>query len=285
MRFVASALVILAACSSPSVGPDGGASDGGLAVELRIMAPPAPAVGVPFPVTIVTADGSPATLPATLEADGASQRVMLYRGRGSASLIASVGGPLLLGARAGGATATLAIAAAERAERVLSGTLGGADLFWDAGADIHLTGATTIAAAAALSIAAGTRVLIDDRVSLTVLGTLRASGSPADPIVISRAGASTVAELVATCSPSILVPYPYAADDHQRFNAKSIADAGGAELVLNQDLGERLAERIFYYESNREALGTMKEKLRQLRGIPAAEAVTRECLGLMMTGR
>ena len=104
-------------------------------------------------------------------------------------------------------------------------------------------------------------------------------------LVISRAGASTVAELVATCSPSILVPYPYAADDHQRFNAQSIAEAGGAEGILNQDIGERLGESVFYYESNREALRTMRESLRKIRGVPAAEAVTRECLAMMVTGR
>ena len=94
-----------------------------------------------------------------------------------------------------------------------------------------------------------------------------------------------VAELVATCSPSILVPYPYAADDHQRFNAQSIAEAGGAEVILNQDIGERLGESVFYYESNREALRTMRESLRKIRGVPAAEAVTRECLAMMVTGR
>ena len=59
-------------------------------------------------------------------------------------------------------------------------------------------------------------------------------------LVISRAGASTVAGRVGTCSPSLLVPYPYAADDHQRFNAQSIAEAGGAEVILNEDIGERL---------------------------------------------
>lgn len=101
-------------------------------------------------------------------------------------------------------------------------------------------------------------------------------------LVISRAGASSVAELVATCSPSILVPYPYAADDHQRFNAKEIADGGGAEVVLNQDLGKRLGEKIFFYESHREALNRMRDALRKMRGVPAAEAVTRECLALMI---
>ncbi|MBF0261167.1 MAG: undecaprenyldiphospho-muramoylpentapeptide beta-N-acetylglucosaminyltransferase [Magnetococcales bacterium] len=47
-------------------------------------------------------------------------------------------------------------------------------------------------------------------------------------LVISRAGASSVAELAATGRPSLLVPYPFAADDHQTANAKPLTDAGGA---------------------------------------------------------
>ena len=47
-------------------------------------------------------------------------------------------------------------------------------------------------------------------------------------LVIGRAGASTLGELAALGIPSILVPYPFAADDHQNLNAKTFADAGAA---------------------------------------------------------
>jgi len=50
-------------------------------------------------------------------------------------------------------------------------------------------------------------------------------------LVISRAGASTVAELAAIGRPAILVPYPHAMDDHQSANAKALAAAGGAILA------------------------------------------------------
>ena len=50
-------------------------------------------------------------------------------------------------------------------------------------------------------------------------------------LLISRSGASTVAEVLAVGRPSILVPYPYAADDHQSFNAHAVADAGGGWLM------------------------------------------------------
>ena len=54
-------------------------------------------------------------------------------------------------------------------------------------------------------------------------------------LVIARAGASTVAELTAVGRPAILVPYPFATDDHQTANARALADAGGALLVPQPD--------------------------------------------------
>lgn len=50
-------------------------------------------------------------------------------------------------------------------------------------------------------------------------------------LAVTRSGASTVAELTAAGRPSVLVPYPFATDDHQTANAKALADAGGAVLV------------------------------------------------------
>ena len=52
------------------------------------------------------------------------------------------------------------------------------------------------------------------------------SGSPRAHLVIARSGASTVAELAAIGRPAILVPYPYAADDHQTANARAFEAAG-----------------------------------------------------------
>jgi UDP-N-acetylglucosamine--N-acetylmuramyl-(pentapeptide) pyrophosphoryl-undecaprenol N-acetylglucosamine transferase len=50
-------------------------------------------------------------------------------------------------------------------------------------------------------------------------------------LVIARAGASTIAELTAAGRPAILVPLPSATDDHQTFNARSMAKAGGARTI------------------------------------------------------
>jgi UDP-N-acetylglucosamine--N-acetylmuramyl-(pentapeptide) pyrophosphoryl-undecaprenol N-acetylglucosamine transferase len=63
--------------------------------------------------------------------------------------------------------------------------------------------------------------------------------------VVCRAGATTLSELAAAGKPAILVPFPAAADDHQRKNASVIARAGGAGVMDERDLtGERLADAI-----------------------------------------
>lgn len=103
-------------------------------------------------------------------------------------------------------------------------------------------------------------------------------------LIISRAGASTLAELQATCIPSLLIPYPFAADDHQRFNALHLVEAGGAEMIPDAQLtGEFLARRILHFEANRHLLREMKNNLEKLGGRKAAERVAQECYELAQT--
>jgi UDP-N-acetylglucosamine--N-acetylmuramyl-(pentapeptide) pyrophosphoryl-undecaprenol N-acetylglucosamine transferase len=74
-------------------------------------------------------------------------------------------------------------------------------------------------------------------------------------LAITRAGASTVAELTVAGRPAILVPYPHAMDDHQTANAQAIADAGGAWVMPQASLtASSLASRL-------EALLTMPAML------------------------
>jgi len=64
-------------------------------------------------------------------------------------------------------------------------------------------------------------------------------------LVVCRAGATTTAELVAAGKASIMIPFPLAADDHQRKNAQALQTAGAARMILQSDLtGERLANEI-----------------------------------------
>jgi len=77
-------------------------------------------------------------------------------------------------------------------------------------------------------------------------------------VVVCRAGATTLAELASVGRPAILVPYPHAADDHQRRNAEVLADGGAAELILDRDLtGSLLADRLL-------ALATDGPRLREM---------------------
>jgi UDP-N-acetylglucosamine--N-acetylmuramyl-(pentapeptide) pyrophosphoryl-undecaprenol N-acetylglucosamine transferase len=64
-------------------------------------------------------------------------------------------------------------------------------------------------------------------------------------LVVCRAGATTLAELTVCRRPSILVPFPAAADNHQVQNARSLVDAGAATMIEERELtGERLANEI-----------------------------------------
>jgi len=63
-------------------------------------------------------------------------------------------------------------------------------------------------------------------------------------LAISRAGGTTLAELAATGVPAVLLPYPHAADDHQRCNADVFAAAGAARIVDQREVYERLDDAL-----------------------------------------
>jgi len=64
-------------------------------------------------------------------------------------------------------------------------------------------------------------------------------------IVVSRAGATTLAELTAVGRPAILIPYPYAAGHHQELNARKLMKMGAARMILESELsGESLAHTV-----------------------------------------
>jgi UDP-N-acetylglucosamine--N-acetylmuramyl-(pentapeptide) pyrophosphoryl-undecaprenol N-acetylglucosamine transferase len=80
----------------------------------------------------------------------------------------------------------------------------------------------------------------------------------------------TLAEITAMACPSILVPYPYATDDHQTANARSLVEAGAARLVPDSEMnGERLFAELEDLLANKESLASMAELSRKL-GRPEA---------------
>jgi UDP-N-acetylglucosamine--N-acetylmuramyl-(pentapeptide) pyrophosphoryl-undecaprenol N-acetylglucosamine transferase len=98
-------------------------------------------------------------------------------------------------------------------------------------------------------------------------------------VVICRSGATTVAELAAVGIGSVLVPFPYAADDHQVDNALVLAEREAAELILQADLTPaRLA--AWLRTANRERLLAMAEAARTLRRADAARRVAETCIAV-----
>jgi UDP-N-acetylglucosamine--N-acetylmuramyl-(pentapeptide) pyrophosphoryl-undecaprenol N-acetylglucosamine transferase len=101
-----------------------------------------------------------------------------------------------------------------------------------------------------------------------------ASRFAAADLVLARSGASTCAELAAAAKPSLLVPFPLAADDHQRRNAEVLVAAGAARMLLERDLTPAsLLATLQYLLDDRPALLSMSERARTLARPNAAEQI------------
>jgi UDP-N-acetylglucosamine--N-acetylmuramyl-(pentapeptide) pyrophosphoryl-undecaprenol N-acetylglucosamine transferase len=84
-------------------------------------------------------------------------------------------------------------------------------------------------------------------------------------LIVCRSGANAIAELAAAGKPAILVPFPFAADDHQKKNAEALVRAGAARLVEDRDMnGERLFAEVIELARHREMLTRMGEAARTL---------------------
>lgn len=136
---------------------------------------------------------------------------------------------------------------------------------------IHQTGPTDFQSVGQGYLNAGwgenadVRPYIDDMVSCFAWANL----------VICRAGATTAAELVAAGKAAIMVPFPLAADDHQRKNAEALEAAGAVRMILQQRLtGARLASEVATLICEPERLTEMERASRGLaRGDAAAATV------------
>jgi len=140
----------------------------------------------------------------------------------------------------------------------------------------HQTGSTDVepvrAAYAALGLPTRVEPFITDM----------AGAYAAADLVISRAGAMSCAEITAVGLPSILVPYPYAADDHQRLNAQVLVAAGAAQMILDRDCnGESLGAAIRELVDDPARRAAMAARATALGRPDAAERVATECLRFM----
>src|SRR5574344_504802 len=87
-------------------------------------------------------------------------------------------------------------------------------------------------------------------------------------VIVSRAGASTLAEILAFGKPSVLLPYPFATANHQEFNARAVENAGAA-LVELDDEPDHLWEKVENLLANTDELNRMA-KAAQALGMPDA---------------
>lgn len=93
-------------------------------------------------------------------------------------------------------------------------------------------------------------------------------------LVVSRAGAGAVFEMAAMGKPSLLIPYPFAANRHQETNAQFLVEAGAAEMILQENLsGELLADRLVKLMEDRPALERMGQAARRVSKPDAAQRI------------
>lgn len=100
-------------------------------------------------------------------------------------------------------------------------------------------------------------------------------------LVIYRSGAIGLAELAARGVPAILIPYPYAAEGHQTYNARVFVAAGAAKMIVDKLLTDKeLIQDIEQFRENRTGLDTMAEACRKLGRIGAGADIARLALKL-----
>lgn len=104
-------------------------------------------------------------------------------------------------------------------------------------------------------------------------------------IVVCRAGAMTVAELTAAGKPALLVPFPYAIDDHQTENARWLSDQSAGVLVPQNELqDENTVARLAELLESSEKREAMAECARQLAILDSARRVAQHCTELTQSG-
>lgn len=104
-------------------------------------------------------------------------------------------------------------------------------------------------------------------------------------VVICRSGALTVSELAAVGLPSILVPYPYAVDDHQTINAEVLVNAEAAFLLPQTILNvEKLSAKLQLLAQDRQELAQMGQRARSVAVLDSTQRVASVCIALAEKG-
>ena len=106
-------------------------------------------------------------------------------------------------------------------------------------------------------------------------------GYAAADMVISRAGAIAVSELSLVGKPTILVPFPYAAEDHQTKNAMSLVDKGAAILVKDADVKTGLLKEVTALTQNPDKGASLMKNIKELGKPNAAQQIANEVLAII----
>ena len=104
-------------------------------------------------------------------------------------------------------------------------------------------------------------------------------------LVISRAGASTIAELIASQKASLLVPFSQATDNHQLLNAKELENVRGAEVIPESEFSPAFfSEKILEFIKNKQKITQMEQNLVSLKTERVADRIADLCFELMDKG-
>lgn len=108
-----------------------------------------------------------------------------------------------------------------------------------------------------------------------------ASAYYASDLVVARAGASTIAEISAIGKPSILIPYPYSANNHQVENARELSNSNSALMILDNDVENTLVPNIVSLIFDKEKLQTFSKNIRKYGNPNASFQIAKEILNFL----
>jgi UDP-N-acetylglucosamine--N-acetylmuramyl-(pentapeptide) pyrophosphoryl-undecaprenol N-acetylglucosamine transferase len=97
-------------------------------------------------------------------------------------------------------------------------------------------------------------------------------------VVVSRSGAMAISELSVVKKAAILVPYPFAAEDHQTMNAKKLADKNAALMITDAEAGDKLMDMIIQLASDESRQNELKQNISKLAITNADEVIARHIL-------
>ena len=102
-------------------------------------------------------------------------------------------------------------------------------------------------------------------------------------LLVARAGATTIAELTVLGIPSILIPSPHVAENHQYFNAKSLADNNAAVLIKDSDVQSLLKDKILEVVSDKNLLKSLSDNARKISKPDAANVIAKSAINFALT--